>query len=105
MAIHKVHISYILNKLFLGQPLNRGSITYIQEVFRRCKEFSKPCNYKRKPRFTSLREKILTTKPMSFIPAWLEKCVKMCSDFLLDLLQFRSQNIPQKWFAIWLALS
>lgn len=36
---------------------------------------------------------------------WVEKCVQMLSDFLLDLLQFRSQDVLWKWSAIHLVLS
>lgn len=57
----KVHMSSVLNKLFLGQPLNSGSITYMRGAFRRWKEFSTSCDYRWKCRFTPLREKLLNT--------------------------------------------
>lgn len=101
--LQKVHISQVLNKLFLGQPLNHGSIIYIQKAFRRCKKFSKARDYRWKSRSISLRGKLLNTKPMSFIPVWLEEVLKCV--YIFFLIYSSSQNIPQKRSAIWLALS
>lgn len=36
---------------------------------------------------------------------WVEKCVQMLSGFILDLLQFRSQDVLWKWSEIHLVLS